>query len=216
MIPFFVGKVSDERRNWLQSTGAAIKDWFLDTFTDKENGSQDVSEALARVSNPEIAREQAMAQLYEDNPEAFAAMQQQEFEQASAREAMKFNAEQAQINRDWQTNANKIAMDFEASEAQKNRDWIDQQRATAYQVAMSDMKAAGLNPILAASNGGAATVGGSVASGFSSSGSSASGVAASGSKANTDYVGKREFAQSLVSAASQIGMSVLLRRSFGK
>ena len=197
-------------------------DKFVDFFTDgskpgvTEPSQAEVDAAKSRVSNPEISREQAMAQLYEDIPEAFAAMQQQEFEQASAREAMKFNAEQAQLNRDWQANANKIAMDFEASEAQKNRDWIDQQRATAYQVAMSDMKAAGLNPILAASNGGAATVGGSIASGFSSSGSSATGVAASGSKANTDYVGKREFAQTLVSAASQIGLSVLLRRSFGK
>lgn len=194
-----------------------IVDKVLSLFTfggSSEPSQAEVDAAKYRVQTGDYSG--VMAQLYEENPEAFAAMQQQEFEQASAREAMKFNAEQAQINRDWQSNANKIAMDFEASEAQKNRDWIDQQRATAYQVAMSDMKAAGLNPILAASNGCAATVGGSVASGFSSSGSSASGVAASGSKANTDYVGKREFAQSLVSAASQIGMSVLLRRSFGK
>lgn len=194
-----------------------IVDKILSLFTSggsSEPSQAEVDAAKYRVQTGDYSG--AMAQLYEENPEAFAAMQQQEFDLASARETNQFNATQAQLNRDWQTNANKIAMDFEASETQKYRDWLDQQRATAYQVAVSDMKDAGLNPILAASNGGAAVVGGTVASGFSSSGSSASGVAASGSKANTDYVGKREFAQSLVSAASQIGMSVLLRRSFGK
>ena len=195
-----------------------IVDKFLSFFN--SGGSSEPSQAEVDAAKYRLQtggyHSSAMAQIADENPEMYAALQQQEFEQASAREAMQFNAEQAQINRDWQTNANKVAMEHESREAELNRQWIDQQRATAYQVALSDMKAAGLNPILAASNGGAATVGGSVASGFSSSGSTASGVAASGSRANTDYVGKREFAQSLVSAASQIGMSVLLRRSFGK
>lgn len=54
---------------------------------------------------------------------------------------------------------------FQANQAQLNRDFQASQTSTAYQRAVSDMKAAGLNPMLAYSQGGAHSGSGSGVSG---------------------------------------------------
>ena len=69
-----------------------------------------------------------------------------------------YNSAQAALNREFQHN-----------ESQLQRDWYEAMSSSAYQRAMKDMKAAGLNPILAYSQGGAASSGTGVPTGSAAS-----------------------------------------------
>lgn len=108
--------------------------------------------------------------------------------------------EQAQKQMDFQTSANKIAMDFSAEQADKERAFQTEMANSAYQRAVADLKAAGLNPILAYSQGGASVPSVSAASGISSSGAKAT-------SSDTGYTSKQlEYAYKQMSVNSALSI----------
>lgn len=124
-------------------------------------------------------------------------------------EQMVFNADQANNQRIWAGDQAYDARIFNrdqadlayarnSSEAQKNRDFQETMANTQYQRAIGDLREAGLNPMLAYSQGGAPSPSGSMATAPAASSSAPSGASASGSAArvqNSLQVGLASAAQ---------------------
>lgn len=91
-----------------------------------------------------------------------------------------WNAMQADLNRQFQQEQQTAAMEYNSLEAQKNREWQETMSSTAIQRQVADMKAAGINPVLAAKYMGASSGSGASASVSGQSGSMATSGTTSG------------------------------------
>lgn len=118
----------------------------------------------------------------EDTNDANQAIAQQNsaFNAEEAQKARDFNAGQSEITRDYNSAEAAIARQFNADEAQKSRQMLWDMRRSEWQDSVADMKAAGLNPMLAYMKGGATTTGAASASGPAASAAAASGPSAQG------------------------------------
>ena len=93
-----------------------------------------------------------------------------------AQDTNQFNAEQAHVARQFNREEAIRQRRFASREARLNRLFQQTMSNTSYRRAVRDMRKAGINPILAASRGGASTPGGNAALGVAATGPSASGV----------------------------------------
>lgn len=75
-----------------------------------------------------------------------------------------FNAGQAKKQMDFQRDMLEAANSFNSSEAEKQRQWEQMMSGSAHQRELADLRASGLNPILAANNGAAVPSGAAASS----------------------------------------------------
>lgn len=111
-----------------------------------------------------------------------------------------------EISRLWQESQAKTAYDRSSYEAKLTRDWQEKMSNTAYQRTVKDLLSAGLNPILAYTNGPASTPAGATGSAQMASVGAMSSASGTASKANSgsSYDADRQLLLRTVNTASSV------------
>lgn len=125
--------------------------------------------------------------------------------------ANKFTAEQNDLNRIFQQNSAETAMKWSSEEARTNREFQERMSNTAYQRAVADLQAAGLNPILAYTQGGASSPAGTAGSAFQASGSAGSSASGTAAKANAagGWSADQQLLLQTISSATELFSAVI-------
>lgn len=175
----------DAAADMAASAGASAADWRQSArfHPSAENSvEQAIKSGLGALGIASIQDQQDYNTWSADRANRFSAEQAalaNAFSKSEREAAQAFNAEQARLQRDFEAQSAGQARAFNQSEAAVARAWSREMRQTAFQDTVADLKAAGLNPALAYSQGATGVSGGSAASSAIPTGSSAASISSS-------------------------------------